>query len=227
MALACGRSLPKVKHMLKATVERSCRRERQGRVCDRRCHFVLYPRSVWASDLESRNPSHLCTPKGCFSSRGDLEPLSHPPSGSCSGEPGVNPARSLDSNPTIPVSSLRLKMGMPGAAPTPWPRAEVLSVQDMQREVTPRRHPKRTLAEIFMKFMTNCHQPQREQSLPPRSLSSPLWGGAGFPVARRGRLSSPSCPTPCRVPRLKYWYLAAASTVTMTMVQLCSRGCQV
>lgn len=54
-------------------------------------------------------------------------------------------------------------MGRLGMVPTPWPGAEVLNIQDMQREVMPQRHPKWTLLEIFMKFMTNCHQPQREK----------------------------------------------------------------
>lgn len=86
-------------------------------------------------------------------------------SGSCSGKLRVNLAQSLDSNPRIPVSSLRLEMGTLGMVPAPWPRAAVLNPQDMQREVMPQRHPKWTLLEVFMKFMTNWHQPQREKSL--------------------------------------------------------------
>lgn len=54
-----------------------------------------------------------------------------------SGKPRVNPAESRDFNPRVPVSRLRLRMGTVGTVPAPWPGAEVLSAQDMQREVVP------------------------------------------------------------------------------------------
>lgn len=55
-----------------------------------------------------------------------------------SGKPRVNHTERRDVNPRVPVLRLRLRIGTVGTVPAPGPGAEVLSVQDMQREVVPR-----------------------------------------------------------------------------------------
>lgn len=124
---------------------------------------------------------------------------------SCSGKSRVNHAKSLDFNPRIPVPAWgSRKKHWAGCPPYGLPRAEVLSIQDMQCEVMPQWHPKWTLLESFMKFMTNCHQPQRGKRLKSSSLQHPILIWFFLGDFFWDYLLQPSFPTWFHFPQFQY-----------------------
>lgn len=139
-----------------------------------RIEVIFYPPSAWTSDdtslLNLFFPQCVCSDRWFPEApqiSGNLQPF-HPSLKSLAqGKLRLTiQTQAVDFFPRIPVSSLRLPMGTLGMVPIPVPWAEVSSIQDMQREVVPRQHPKWTLLENVMKFMTNCRHHTWEEMAP-------------------------------------------------------------